>query len=41
MNRPIADHIAGAGFRIDGLRTAYIAGPRVLTFMYSGAAMPI
>ena len=40
MNRPIADHIAAAGFRMDGLRTAYIAGPRVLTFMYSGAAAP-
>ncbi len=41
MNRPIADHIAAAGFRMDGLRTAYIGGPRVLTFMYSGAATPI
>jgi len=40
MNRPIADHIAGAGFRMHGLRAAYIAGPRVLTFMYSGAAIP-
>ncbi len=40
MNRPIADHISDAGFRMDGLRTAYIAGPRVLTFMYSGAAAP-
>jgi len=40
MNRPIADHISDTGFRIDGLRTAYIAGPRVLTFMYSGAAAP-
>lgn len=40
MNRPIADHIAGAGFRIDGLRTAHIPGPKVLTFMYSGAATP-
>ncbi len=40
MNRPIADLIAGAGFRLDGLRTAHIAGPKVLTFMYSGAAVP-
>jgi len=40
MNRPIADHIVEAGFRMDQLTTAYIAGPRVLTFMYSGSAMP-
>ncbi|MGI4945488.1 MAG: class I SAM-dependent methyltransferase [Janthinobacterium lividum] len=38
-NRPIADHIVDAGFRMDQLTTAYIAEPRVLTFMYSGFAM--
>lgn len=40
MNRPIADLIAGAGFRLDSLETAHIAGPKVLTFMYSGSATP-
>jgi len=40
MNRAIADLIAGAGFRLDGLETAHVAGPKVLTFMYSGAATP-
>jgi ubiquinone/menaquinone biosynthesis C-methylase UbiE len=40
MNRPIADLVAGAGFRLDCLETAHISGPRVLTFMYSGGATP-
>ena len=40
MNRPINDHIVDTGFRMDELRTAYIAGPRVLTFMYSGISTP-
>lgn len=40
LNRPIADLVDAAGFQIEELRAAYIAGPRVLTFMYSGAARP-
>jgi ubiquinone/menaquinone biosynthesis C-methylase UbiE len=40
MNRPIADMIFDAGFRMNRLETAYITGPKVLTFMYSGDATP-
>jgi ubiquinone/menaquinone biosynthesis C-methylase UbiE len=41
MNRPLADFIVNAGFRIDRQETAHIAGPKLLTFMYSGGATPI
>jgi hypothetical protein len=30
--------IAAAGFRIDGLKTGYMKGPRPMTFMYEGEA---
>lgn len=38
LNRPIATLIADAGFEIGPLRTGYIPGPRIATFMYEGAA---
>jgi ubiquinone/menaquinone biosynthesis C-methylase UbiE len=38
LNRKPDDLIRGAGFRIDDLKTAYVKGPRIMTFVYSGAA---
>jgi ubiquinone/menaquinone biosynthesis C-methylase UbiE len=39
LNRPIADLIAGSGFRLTDLRTGYAErGPRPFTFMYEGLA---
>jgi ubiquinone/menaquinone biosynthesis C-methylase UbiE len=40
LNRKIDDLIGGAGFRFDGLRTGYLPGPKLLTFMYEGRARP-
>lgn len=40
LNRPIATLIEGAGFRIDRLETAYMDGPKPMTFMYEGSARP-
>jgi ubiquinone/menaquinone biosynthesis C-methylase UbiE len=40
MNRPIDTLIADAGFEFLRLDTEYAPGPRVLTFLYSGAARP-
>lgn len=40
VNRPVAELIADAGFRVKELRTGHVRGPKVLTFMYEGAAMP-
>lgn len=40
LNRPIADLIKGAGFRIDRLETGYMNGPKPLTFIYEGSAAP-
>jgi ubiquinone/menaquinone biosynthesis C-methylase UbiE len=41
MNRPIAGLVAAAGFAIDGLRTEYAEGPRILTYLYVGRARPV
>jgi ubiquinone/menaquinone biosynthesis C-methylase UbiE len=38
LNRPIAAMIEGAGFRIDRLETAYVAGPKPMSFTYEGSA---
>jgi ubiquinone/menaquinone biosynthesis C-methylase UbiE len=38
LNRPIDQLIVAAGFRIDGLKTGYMKGPKPMTFMYEGAA---
>jgi ubiquinone/menaquinone biosynthesis C-methylase UbiE len=38
LNRPIDQLVAAAGFRIDGLKTGYMKGPKPMTFMYEGEA---
>jgi SAM-dependent methyltransferase len=40
LNRKIDDLLSDAGFRIDRLETMYIPGPRLMTFLYEGAATP-
>jgi SAM-dependent methyltransferase len=40
LNRRIDDLFLDAGFRIDRLDTGYIPGPRIMTFLYEGAATP-
>ena len=40
INRPIERLIAGAGFEFDHLQTGYMAGPKLMTFMYEGVARP-
>jgi hypothetical protein len=41
LNRPMAQLIEGAGFRVDQVVTGYMRGPRPMTFMYEGAARVI
>ncbi len=41
LNRPIDELIAAAGFRVDGLTTGYMKGPKPMTFMYEGEASPL
>lgn len=38
LNRPIADLIESAGFRIEQMNTGYGEGPRPMVFMYEGMA---
>jgi len=38
LNRPIEQLIVAAGFRIDGLKTGYMKGPKPMTFLYEGEA---
>jgi ubiquinone/menaquinone biosynthesis C-methylase UbiE len=38
LNRPIDQLLVAAGFRIDGLKTGYMKGPKPMTFMYEGEA---
>jgi ubiquinone/menaquinone biosynthesis C-methylase UbiE len=40
LNRKIDDLLSDAGFRIERLETGYIPGPRIMTFLYEGAARP-
>jgi ubiquinone/menaquinone biosynthesis C-methylase UbiE len=40
LNRKIDNLLAEAGFRLDRLETGYIAGPKIMTFFYEGAALP-
>ena len=40
LNRPIADVIRSAGFQLEYLDTAYMGGPKPMTFMYEGTARP-
>jgi ubiquinone/menaquinone biosynthesis C-methylase UbiE len=39
LNRPIDDLVRQAGFRIAGMETMYIPGPRTHTFNYCGTAL--
>jgi hypothetical protein len=39
LNRAISKLIEGAGFRVTDLKTGYMRrGPRLMTFLYEGAA---
>ncbi|WP_114947586.1 class I SAM-dependent methyltransferase [Microvirga calopogonii] len=38
LNRPMADLITGAGFRMQDLWTGYAPGPKPFTFLYEGRA---
>jgi ubiquinone/menaquinone biosynthesis C-methylase UbiE len=38
LDRPIAELVEGAGFRIKHLQTGYMQGPKLMTFMYEGIA---
>ena len=40
LNRPIRTLIENGGFRITGIETGYAKGPRPMTFMYEGRALP-
>jgi ubiquinone/menaquinone biosynthesis C-methylase UbiE len=40
LNRPIADLIEAAGFRVSRLNAGYMPGPKPMTFMYEGSARP-
>jgi len=40
LNRKIDDLLVDAGFRIDRVDTGYIPGPRIMSFLYEGAATP-
>src|SRR5438034_257464 len=40
LSRKIDDLLSDAGFRIERLETGYIPGPRIMTFLYEGAAQP-
>ena len=40
LNRPIADIIQSAGFYLEHLDTAYMGGPKPMTFTYEGTARP-
>jgi ubiquinone/menaquinone biosynthesis C-methylase UbiE len=40
LNRPISSLIQAAGFQIAQVRTAYLPGPKAMTFTYEGSARP-
>jgi ubiquinone/menaquinone biosynthesis C-methylase UbiE len=40
LNRPIRSLIENGGFKITGIETGYARGPRPMTFMYEGRALP-
>jgi ubiquinone/menaquinone biosynthesis C-methylase UbiE len=40
LNRAIGPLIKDAGFRIERMDTGYMKGPKLMTFMYEGAARP-
>jgi ubiquinone/menaquinone biosynthesis C-methylase UbiE len=38
LDRPIGEIIEAAGFKIVGLRTGYLPGPKIMAFLYEGSA---
>lgn len=40
LNRPVAELLSDAGFRLESLDTLYLPGPRPLTYNYWGIAKP-
>jgi len=40
LNRPIEALVTTAGFKVERLQTGYMTGPKLMTFMYEGAARP-
>ncbi len=38
LDRPMAELIRDAGFRLDTLASGYMPGPKPWTFMYEGSA---
>lgn len=40
LSRKVDDLLSEAGFQIDRLEAAYIPGPKIMTFLYEGAARP-
>jgi ubiquinone/menaquinone biosynthesis C-methylase UbiE len=38
LNRPIAQLVEGAGFRIERMENSYMPGPKPMTYMYEGSA---
>jgi hypothetical protein len=38
LDRPIAELVESAGFRIKHLQTGYMKGPKLMTYMYEGIA---
>ena len=41
LDRPIADLVQNAGFRLKHLQTGYMQGPKPMTFMYEAIASPL
>ncbi len=41
LNRPIADTIAHAGFKIEKLDTGYLPAPKIIGFLTEGSARPL
>ena len=41
LDRPIAELVRNAGFRMERLDTRYMHGPKPMTFMYEGIASPL
>ena len=40
LSRKIDDLLSEAGFRIEEVKTGYIPGPKIMAFLYEGAARP-
>jgi hypothetical protein len=40
LDRKMDDLIRSAGFQLNGIETHYMDGPKLMTFMYQGQAVP-